>query len=132
MKLSVTARALKDAVALHDAAVARAYNNSRFKLPTGINHDHDNNKANGNSNGDRVVCVGKKRKKNGDSSEGVGKQIKARDIVNCQSEYNDDTVLWRLNFDELNKRFRHQQCVQLVREKVNPQVNNIFFPSQVY
>ena len=32
----------------------------------------------------------------------------------------DRDTLWRVNHDEFNRRFRHQLCVELVRDKVEP------------
>ena len=41
------------------------------------------------------------------------------------AESDDDDVLWRLNFEEFDRRFRHQLVVQLVREKIDPPVGEL-------
>ena len=111
-KLSTMALALERAVAAQrEDRIAREMA-VRFSLP--------------DEEGGVIVTVGEDIE-GMDGAEEVGRKRKARPDGGggAREGEEEEEVLFRLNFDEFDRRFRHQICVDLVREKINPEVGEL-------
>lgn len=96
---SKTAQAEQDNVAAQRLAPHAKYDKDRFRLPIDMFEYQDTGTV-------QEPSAGRKR-------------------TFSEAENEEDnsvaTILWRVNTDEFNRRFRHARCVELVKEKMDAQ-----------